>query len=347
MVFQHESSPNPPETAPSAAGRQGNSLRQIAIAIVGPTGIGKSEVALALAQKIPADIIVVDSMQVYRGMEVGTGKPSKKIRTGIPHHGLDLVEPEESFDVARYVKEVTPSIKAVWQARRLPLLVGGSGLYLRALLDGLSQAPGRDPVLRKRFLIEGRKGGAIALHKKLREVDPDSADRIHPHDLRRTVRALEVYHATGRTLSAWNRETTQGICFNLEGSLLVGLTQDRELLYRRIEERIDRWLADGWLEEARGLHSRPLSQTAREALGYKELFAYLEGRCGQEETISLIKRNTRRYAKRQWGWFRADPRIEWIRMENIAPEVVADQILDRFRALRGAIPFLEEQRKGS
>ncbi len=298
------------------------------LAVVGPTGIGKTEVALHLARRIPCEIVVVDSMQVYRGMDIGTGKPSPFIRQEVPHHGIDLVDPEEEFDVARYVKAVAPVLKEIHAKGRSALLVGGSGLYLRGLLDGLCPAPGKDPVVREQLLEEGRRLGPEVLHTRLHAVDPTSAHRIHPNDLRKIVRALEVFWVSGRPLSAWHRDTTPSLDLE-ERPILVGLTCFREYLASRIQARIEEWFASGWLEEARVLVKRPLSRTARGALGYRELFAFLEGQADWKTTLGLIQRNTRRYAKRQWTWFKANPRIHWIWVEGKTPQALADTILNQ------------------
>lgn len=298
-----------------------------AIGIVGPTGIGKTEVAVALARRLPAEIVVVDSMQVYRGMEIGTGKPDARLRREVPHHGLDLVEPEEEFSAAQYVKAVSPAIASIRARGLVPVLVGGSGLYFKALVDGLCKAPPKNAMLRQKLSEQAQAEGAEELHKKLSEVDPVSAGRIHPNDVRRIIRALEVFSETGRALSDWQAQGAP-LSGGLETFRWVGLTCDREKLYQRIQTRIEGWLSSGWLEEAQHLHARPLSQTAREALGYKELFDFLEGRRSWEETVQLIIRNTRRYAKRQWAWFRANPRIQWVDVEGSSPEAAADRILE-------------------
>ena len=295
------------------------------LGIVGPTGIGKTEAALSLTRQIPSEIVVVDSMQVYRGMDIGTGKPDRSVRDIIPHHGLDLVEPEEEFNVARYVEMVSPEISSMSARGHLPVLVGGSGLYLRALIDGLCPAPGEDPVLREKLLVESREKGAQQLHDRLKEVDPPAAAKIHPNNLRRLIRALEVFLTTGRPLSQWHRQTTSSLGSGRK-ILLVGLTCDRALLYRRIEQRIDGWLEAGWLDEAKRLRARSLSETAREALGYRELFDFLDGRADWQTTCQLMKRNTCRYAKRQLTWFRADPRIHWIQTDEKSPEQITQEI---------------------
>ena len=297
--------------------------------MVGPTGVGKTEVALQVARLIPAEIISVDSMQVYRGMDIGTGKPSPAIRGEIPHHGLDLVDPQEDFDVLRYASAVAPAIRAILERGKWALLVGGAGLYLRVLRRGLCDAPGQDPQRRDRLVEEALALGPGRLHERLRGVDAEAAQRIHPNDLRRTVRALEVFESSGRTLTQWqvdNRPCVVG----LEHCPVVGLDCRREILYQRIDLRLEEWLNAGWLEEAGGLLQRGLSRTAREALGYRELFDYLEGRSDWEQTRLLMARNTRRYAKRQWSWFRHEPDVVWIDTRGRATKDLSQEIVERW-----------------
>lgn len=297
------------------------------LAVAGPTGIGKSELAVELARRLTAEVVAVDSMQVYRGMEVGTGKPSPRLREQVTHHGLDLAGPEEEFDVKRYVGEVAPRIQEIERKGKWVLLVAGCGLYLRALLRGLCEAPGGDPALRERLRAEGERDGWDRLHGRLGGVDPAAAERIHPHDARRIVRALEVYETSGRTISEWQSQT-RPLAPHWAQCPVVGLECDREGLYRRIEARVDGWLSDGWLEEARGLLRGPLSRTAREALGYRELFEHLEGARDWAATKELIQKNSRRYAKRQWSWFRQEPGIRWVRVKPEAgPGQTAEEIL--------------------
>lgn len=295
------------------------------IVLAGPTGIGKSEAALSLAREIPAEIVAVDSMQVYRGMEIGTGKPSGEARREAPHHGMDLAEPEEEFDAIRYARAVTPVIEAIRRRGRWAILTAGCGLYLRVLRRGICDAPGKDPEVRARLLERGSAEGSAALHARLAEVDPAAARRIHSNDLRRVARALEVYEVTGRPMTRWHQE--QEIS-RQDDWRVVGLDCGRELLYRKIETRIDGWLAAGWVEEARALSQRNLGLTAREALGYRELFDHFQGGPGWEETRALIHRNTRRYAKRQLSWFRHESGVEWIAADG-DPLRTAREILAR------------------
>lgn len=277
--------------------------------LAGPTGIGKSDVALSLAREIPAEIVAVDSMQVYRGMEIGTGKPSGEVRRQAPHHGVDLAEPEEEFDALRYARAVAPVIEAIRRRGKWAILTAGCGLYLRVLRRGICDAPGKDPEVRARLLERASSEGPAALHTRLAEVDPAAAQRIHSNDLRRVVRALEVYEVTGRPMTRWHQE--QEIP-RQDDWRVVGLDCGRERLYGKIEARIDGWLGAGWVEEAKALSCRNLGPTAREALGYRELFDHFQGGAGWDETRALIHRNTRRYAKRQLSWFRHESCVEWI-----------------------------------
>lgn len=278
---------------------------------MGPTGAGKTELAAELARRLGAEVVAVDSMQVYRGMDIGTGKPPASLRESIPHHGLDLADPGEEFDVLRYVEAVSPVIREIEGRGKWVLLVGGCGLYLRVLRRGLCAAPGRDLALRERLREEGDREGWEKLHARLKEADPRAAEKIHPNDAKRIIRALEVYLSTGRPISEWQGQT-RPVNPAWADCPVLGLDCGREWLYRRIEERVEEWLKEGWLEEARGLAARPLSRTAREALGYRELFEHLEGLRGWEETRALIQVNTRRYAKRQGSWFRHEPGVKWI-----------------------------------
>jgi len=296
------------------------------LALMGPTGIGKSEIAAEIARRIPSEIVAVDSMQVYRGMNLGTGKPSHEFCREIPHHGLDLAEPEETFDAARFAELLTPTLAAIQERGKVVLLVGGSGFYFRALLDGLHPMPAAHFEVRARLLEEASVRGAAALHGQLQKVDSTAASKIHPNDLRRVIRALEVFEVSGRPMTAWFGAAKQPPVAG-EEICRIGLTCDRDALYRRIEARVNGWLQSGWLEEAKALSRLKLSQTAQEALGYKELFAHLEGKLSWEETCQLILRNTRHYAKRQLSWFRQDERIHWVQTEGKSTAELSEVIL--------------------
>lgn len=300
-------------------------------AIVGPTAVGKSEIALEVAAKLKAEIISVDSTQVYRGLDIGTAKllPHQRIsKTGIfiPHHLIDIVDPDEPFSVADYQKLARKTIEDIHTRGRLPLLVGGTGLYFQAVIDPYIFLPGaRDSFLRARLKEEAKEKGLSYLYRLLQEVDKEAAQRIHPHDQRRIIRALEFYKLTGQPLSTTWKRGKQESPYRLA---LAGLSMDRDLLYERINRRVDQMLEAGLVEEVRGLllkGYRP-DLPALQALGYKEIIAYLQGKITLEEAIYLLKRNTRRYAKRQLTWFRRDPRIKWWEVEPGKLEEISSSI---------------------
>lgn len=273
-------------------------------ALVGPTAVGKTEVSLELAEDLDAEIVSIDSMQIYRGMDIGTAKPSKEERRRVPHHLVDLYEPEHPLTVAEFQHEARSAIGDIAERGRLPLLVGGSGLYFRAVVDDL-EFPPRSPEVRQAFEEESERIGAEALHERLRSLDPQAAARIEPGNARRTIRALEVIELTGRPFSAndsWDRYESR---YELA---VAGLTRDRADLYTRVGQRVSEMLAQGVIQEARALKSR-LGTTARQALGYKQI---LDSPDDPSETIEeAIVRATKRFARRQESWFRGDPRIHW------------------------------------
>ena len=289
--------------------------------ILGPTAVGKTEISLALAEEIGAEIISADSMQVYRGMDIGTAKPTQEERARVPHHLIDVAEPWEEFSAGRYVSLADEAIADVTRRGKIPLVVGGTGMYVRALLEGIFEGPGADFKLRE-GLAETESGEPGALHKMLKNVDPRAAERIHPSDIRRIVRALEVYEKTGKTISE-NQSQWRG-----EGRYdykIAGLTRPRPELYRRIDERVENMIKNGLLDEVKTLMEngcRP-EMPSMQALGYKQLLAHLDGDLNLQTAIELIKRDTRRYAKRQYTWFNAQKNITWIDVsqQNFASSV--------------------------
>ena len=283
------------------------------LAIVGPTATGKTEVGMGLAEALDGEIISADSMQVYRGMDIGTAKPTAEQRARVPHHLIDILDPDEAFSVADYQARADAALAAIWKRGRQPILVGGSGLYIRAVLEEMdfSLVP-PDPEFRRRLLEEARSKGTRALHEWLAEVDPAAAARIHPNDQKRIIRALEVAESTGGAGSGSGKvDRERPPRYN---STQFGLTLEREELYRRIEARVDRMIAGGLVEEVRGLLERSLGEDliSMKGLGYAQIAPHVRGQLSLEEAVSRLKRDTRRFAKRQMTWFRADPRIEWI-----------------------------------
>lgn len=287
------------------------------LVLVGPTGSGKSAVAMTLAEQLNGEILSADSMQVYRGMEIGTAKPTREDRRAVPHHGLDLVEPQIEWTVAMYRRYALATLSAIQARGHWPIMVGGTGLYVRAVIDGLCPAPPEDAACRQALAAEATQLGSAVLHDRLRAADPATAAKLHPHDTRRIIRALEVYQVSGRPLSAWQTATT-GLAPEWQVTQ-VGLSRPREELYERIETRVRQMVAAGLVEEARALQAAGVSRTAAQALGYKQLFAAFEGHWSIDEAIERLIQETRRYAKRQLTWFRRDSRIQWLPLDPHEP----------------------------
>ena len=292
------------------------------LCLLGPTAVGKTEIAIQLAQRLNAEIISVDSLQIYRQMDIGTAKPTPEEQQQARHHLIDCANISQPFSVADYQSHADTAIADIQSRGKQVLLVGGAGLYFRAVVDGLFKGPGADPALREQLEQEAAQHGVDVLHNRLRACDPESADRIHPNNVVRVIRALEVYELTGTPMSEhqqqWHPEK-QRYPF-----IAFCLTMPRALLYHRIEQRVDMMLANGLIAEVESLLAAGYSRDtlALQSFGYKELIAYLDGKCTYIEAISQLKQNTRRFAKRQLTWFRKDTRIEWIDRES-TPNVVS------------------------
>ena len=291
------------------------------LCLLGPTAVGKTEIAIQLAQRLNAEIISVDSRQIYRQMDIGTAKPTPEEQQAARHHLIDCIDISQPFSVADYQSLADTAIADIQNRGNRVLLVGGAGLYFRVIVDGLFEGPGADPALRKRLEGEVAQFGVDALHDRLRVCDPESADRIHPNNIVRVIRALEVYELTGTPMSElqqqWHPER-QRYPF-----IAFGLTMPRVLLYCRIEQRVDVMLANGLIAEVESLLAAGYGRDtiALRSFGYKELIAYLDGACTYLEAISQLKQNTRRFAKRQLTWFRKDTRIEWLDRES-TPDII-------------------------
>jgi len=283
--------------------------------------VGKTALALALARDWPIEVVSVDSRQVYRRMDIGTAKPTPAERRRLPHHLLDVVEPDEPYDAARFARDAAAAIADIRARGRWPLLVGGTGLYLRALLDGLSSLPPADLAVRRRLRAEAAATGAEALHRRLAAVDPATAARLHPRDLVRIVRALEIAEVTGEPPSALRgrRRVTAGVRF---ARLTVGLTMARDRLYARLDARVGRMLAEGLLEEVEALLAAGFGPElpAMQTIGYRHLIPAVRDRSRLPEAVRAMQRDTRRYAKRQWTWFLRDPRIRWVAVDPEQPD---------------------------
>ncbi|MDW7652241.1 MAG: tRNA (adenosine(37)-N6)-dimethylallyltransferase MiaA [Bacillota bacterium] len=297
------------------------------LVIVGPTAVGKSDVALCVSQKQNGEIISADSVQVYRGLDIGAAKPSARERKLVPHHLIDFVNPNENYTVAGFQRDAKEAISGVHARGRLPVLVGGTGLYVRAVLQGFAfSESGIDEELRNRLRSEAELYGPEFLHSKLADVDPAAAEKLHPNDLRRVIRALEVYEQTHQPISRQVEATPQTPVYD---AVLFGLTMPRDMLYARIEQRVDSMMAAGLVEEVDKLLHSGVSPQAKsmQSLGYKQIVKYLKGEVSREAAVELIKRDTRRFAKRQLTWFRREHDIQWFDiLETGGIEAVAENI---------------------
>jgi tRNA dimethylallyltransferase len=300
--------------------------------IVGPTASGKTAVSLLLAELLAGvEIISADSRQVYRHLDIGTAKPSPRERELVPHHFIDVVDPDVDFNAGEFGEKAREAVKGIFARGKIPVVVGGSGLYIRSLVDGFFEGPGADPEYRDVLDEKIRQGGLPALIEELRRVDPLSASRIDPTKPRRIVRALEVYHATGVPLSSLQSERRPDVEFE---AYFYGLQWERALMYERINVRCGKIVADGLLHEAADLERRGYGRdlNALNTVGYKEAFACLHGEISPGEMLEKFTQNTRRYAKRQMTWFRRDNRILWIPVkDDSAFGDVAARIADDFR----------------
>lgn len=303
--------------------------RSAVVFIVGPTAIGKTEAALLLGRQIPAEFISADSMQVYKGMDIVTDKPPLAFRRKYPFHLTDILSPTKEYNAADFNNAARAAIKKILAKRKLPVVVGGSGLYIEALLRGIFKGPGKDKELRVRMEAEAQAHGLEPLYERLKKIDPAAAEKIGPFNSRRILRALEVHEAAGEPISRlW--QSREGMTGEYE-VFLFGLRRDRYDLYDRIDRRVDFMVNAGLLDEVRSLLKKKLSVTASCCIGIRELKGFFDGRLGFGEAVRLIKRNSRRYAKRQMTWFRRYEDIVWFdlspdeNMENVA-RLMAEKI---------------------
>lgn len=288
------------------------------LVIVGPTASGKTRMAVELAQRHNGEVISADSMQIYRTMDIGTAKPTQEEMGGIPHHMIDVADPEEDFSVARYVEMAARCVDDVLARGKLPIVAGGTGLYIDSLLSGRTFAPfSPDSALRGELEQEMADKGGAAMLEELAKVDPEAAQRLHPNDHKRIIRALEVYRSTGKTITQHNRET-QAIPPRYD-ALTIGLAfQDRQAMWRRIDQRVDEMVAAGLEDEVRRLLTSGISPkcTAMQAIGYKEFTQALSGEMTWKEAADVVKLRSRQYAKRQLTWFGRNPNTRWVRWDD-------------------------------
>ncbi|HBR14449.1 MAG TPA: tRNA (adenosine(37)-N6)-dimethylallyltransferase MiaA [Candidatus Omnitrophica bacterium] len=304
------------------------------IFIVGPTAVGKSDVAIVLAQRIQGEIISCDSMQVYREIHIASNKPSGDELKSVPHHLIDIISVRDEFDVARFNQLALTHIKAIHSRQRVPIVVGGSGMYVQILLDGIFEGRGKDPELRQALVRQAHELGPDVLYEKLKRMDPQAAARTHPNDLKRIIRALEIVLTENKSVSELHKERK-----GLWGQYpidIFGLNLDRKELYKKIEARVDHMFQVGAVEEVRALQNMSLSKTAECIIGVKEIRGYLNGAYAEGEARDLMKLHTRRLAKRQLTWFRKDKRVFWLMLDSPeTPRRVAERILEQLQIREG------------
>ncbi len=299
------------------------------LVITGPTAVGKTELSLRIAEKYNGEIISADSMQIYRYMDIGTAKVGLKERENIKHHLIDIINPDEEFSVAEYQKRVDILIPEILERKALPVLVGGTGLYIKAVVDGfLFPEMEKDEELRYSLERDADRYGSEYLHDRLKEIDPELAKKLHPNDRRRIIRAIEIYEKTGYNYSYYMRKQEERP--SRYNTLKIGLIRDREELYSRINKRVDLMIEKGLVEEIKNLFELGynLSITAFQGLGYKEIIGYLEQKYSLEEAVRILKKNTRNYAKRQISWFKREKDINWFNLSTLDGDMVYEKIIE-------------------
>ena len=301
------------------------------VAIGGPTATGKTALSVALAKEFGGEVVNADSMQIYRGLDIGTAKPTAEERQGIPHHLMDFLPPEAPYSVADFTAAAAPLIEQLNSAGKLPIVTGGTGLYITSLMKGTAFAPEKtDPAIRARLQTEADEQGSAALYARLQQIDPAYAEKLHPNNLPRVIRALELFEATGRHMSEQQRAALAAE--PPYRSLCICLTcRDRAELYRRIDRRVDSMLQNGVLEEAKLVYdNRETYRTAAQAIGYKEFFPYFAGEMPLNDCANRLKQATRNYAKRQLTWFRHQANGVWLYVDEEPPAPRAAELVRQF-----------------
>ena len=301
------------------------------VAIGGPTATGKTALSVALAKEFGGEVVNADSMQIYRGLDIGTAKPTAEERQGIPHHLMDFLPPEAPYSVADFTAAAAPLIEQLNSAGKLPIVTGGTGLYITSLMKGTAFAPEKtDPAIRARLQTEADEQGSAALYARLQQIDPAYAEKLHPNNLPRVIRALELREATGRRMSEQQRAALAAE--PPYRSLCICLTcRDRAELYRRIDRRVDSMLQNGVLEEAKLVYdNRETYRTAAQAIGYKEFFPYFAGEMPLNDCVNRLKQATRNYAKRQLTWFRHQANGVWLYVDEEPPAPRAAELVRQF-----------------
>lgn len=313
-------------------------LKKPLIVLTGPTAAGKTELSIALAKKLNGAIISADSMQVYKYMNIGSAKIRPEEMQGIRHYLVDVLDPREEFHVARFQQMAKEALEEIYRNGQLPIVVGGTGFYIQALLKDIDfdESSGELPCRKELEETARREGGAV-LYERLRQVDPESAEAIHPNNVKRVIRALEFYQETGQPISLHNKEQKEKQPPYTYAYFV--LNDDRARLYERIDRRVDRMVEQGLVEEVRWLkeHGYDRSLVSMQGLGYKELFPYLDGTCSLEEAVEIIKRDTRHFAKRQITWFKREPDVIWLNQQEFG--------YDKEKILKRMLELWEERKK--
>jgi len=303
-------------------------MNKMLVVLVGPTAVGKTEISIELAKRLDAEIISADSMQIYRYMDIGTAKPTKEEQQSIKHYMIDIIDPDEDFSVADYQAMAKKYVDDIHSRQKIPILTGGTGLYINAVCYNYTFSEyNKDDALRQELNKQALEHGKEFLYEKLKKVDPVSANKIHPNNTRRVVRALEVYLKTGKPFSYYEEKTKRQK--SPYESLMFGLTMKREELYNRINKRVEKMIEMGFVEEVKNLLSMGYSKelNSMQGLGYRQIVAYLEGKISLDEAIYLIARDTRRYAKRQYTWFLRDKNIIWFDLSNEDKKKIIENII--------------------
>lgn len=310
--------------------------------LTGPTACGKTDIAIKIAEIFNAEIVSADSMLVYRGMDIGTEKPLPGVRNKIQHHLIDVVEPWEEYSVGRYVKDFESVIQNLYQRDKQFVVVGGTALYIKAIMNGLFEGPSADWEYRNYLKSVAMKEGLNSLHRMLADIDPEAANKLHFNDQKRVIRALEVFKKTGKSILSF--QTQFGSNNPKYNCVVVAINYDRDVLYKRIEARVDRMFQRGLVNEVQALLDNPLglSKQASQALGYKEIIDFFNGKCILSEATDVIKRNTRRFAKRQMTWFRSFQNINWVHAQadddtKRLSQIVIEWFTQNKPLLKGAI----------
>ncbi|MGM0873800.1 MAG: tRNA (adenosine(37)-N6)-dimethylallyltransferase MiaA [Bacillota bacterium] len=306
------------------------------VVIIGPTAVGKTKLSIDLAHCLNAEIISGDSMQIYKGMDIGTAKINEDEMNGIRHHLIDIKNPDEDYSVAEFQSTVRPLIEKITNQGKTPMIVGGTGLYIQSVLyDYQFTENPSDPEFRSSLEMGLKEMGEQAIHQLLEKVDPEAASKIHSNNSRRVIRALEIYHCTNKTMSEYISSQEQELLYDVA---LIGLTMDREVLYDRINQRVDLMVNQGLIEEVKQLYDKGIRNTqAIQAIGYKELYDYFDEKITYDDAINMLKRNSRRYAKRQLTWFRNKMDVNWF---DMTPPIKHDEMVDEiFTYIAGKLQF--------